>query len=95
METMHLMDADAREEAAFCKASASVHDLTSVQDYLERRANDLPLSTTCNKCKIVAVTWADDYCQNLEADGMAEEAHEYRRVVDQMARETGVEVRRG
>lgn len=95
MDTMHLMDADAREEAAFRKASASIHDLTSVQDYLERRANDLPLSTICDRCKVVAVTWADDYCQKLEADGMAEEAHEHRHVVDQMARETGVEIKRG
>ena len=53
METMHLMDAEAKE--ALCRATVNVLDLTSVQDYLERRVNNLPVSTIYDRCKVVAV----------------------------------------
>lgn len=64
---MHLFDAEAREEEALCKIKVSVHDLTSVQDYLERRANNLPLPTICIGCKNAATPWAENYCLKLEA----------------------------
>ena len=95
MTEMHLFDAEAREEEALCKIKVSVHDLTSVQNYVERRANNLPLPTICIKCKVVAVQWADDYCLKLEAHGRVEEMHEYRQVVCQLVKETGVEARHG
>ena len=65
---MHLMDAAAEEEAAFCESAVSVHALTSVQDYLERRVNDLPVSPVCYRCKTAAVTFAADTCLKLAAE---------------------------
>ena len=47
MTEMHLFDAEAREEEALCNAEVSVHDLTSVQDCVKRRANNLLLPTIC------------------------------------------------
>ena len=64
---MHLMDAAAEEEEAFCGSAVSVHALTSVQDYLERRVNDLPVPPVCYGCKTVAVTFAADTCMKLAA----------------------------
>ena len=65
---MHLMDATAEEEAAFCGSAVSVHALTSVQDYLERRVDDLPVSPVCYRCKAAAVTFAADTCLKLAAE---------------------------
>ena len=65
---MHLMDAAAEEEAAFCESAVSVHALTSVQDYLERRVNALPVSPVCYRCKTAAVTFAADTCLKLAAE---------------------------
>lgn len=39
VDEMHLMDAEAEDEA-FCKVDVSVHDLTGVQDYADRRPCD-------------------------------------------------------
>ncbi len=36
MNEMHLFDAEAREEEPLYKANVSVHDLTGVEDKLER-----------------------------------------------------------
>ena len=64
--TMHLMDADAREEEARCGAEASLHDLASVQDHLERLAENLKLSTVGAECKVAAVPWLRDWRLALE-----------------------------
>ena len=68
VDEMHLMDAEAEEEEAFCKAEVSVHDLISVQGYLERRTNGLSLPTICETCRVVAGQWAEDRRLGLEAD---------------------------
>ena len=65
---MHLMDAAAGEEEAFCGSAVSVHALTSVQDYVERRVNDLPVSPVCYRCKTAAVTFAADVCLKSAAE---------------------------
>lgn len=85
---MHLFDLNAREEKALCKADASVHDLTTVQHYLERRRDDLSLSTVCNRCKRPAVEFAKMRSAELEAEGMTDEAEAYRRLADTLSRET-------
>ena len=48
---IHLFDANAREEKALCPTEVSVHDLTTVQHYLERGRDDLSLPTVCNRCR--------------------------------------------
>ena len=55
-------------EAAFCKSKVDADDLTSVQYYLRCRLNNLSVPTVCSECKVVAVTWIEDYCSGLEAD---------------------------
>ena len=66
--TMHLFDSDARDEEALCGAESSVHSRTILQDYLERRRYDLPVSTTCEPCKALAVSWIDNRCRQIDAD---------------------------
>ena len=65
---MHLMDAEAEREEAFCKVEVSAHDLISVQDYSKRRTNGLSLPTVCKACKTVAGQWAKNRSLKLEAD---------------------------
>lgn len=65
---MHLMDAGANEEKALCNTDVSVHVLTGVQDYLERRRTDLPIPPLCFGCKALAVQWAESHLLDLEAD---------------------------
>ena len=66
--SIHLMDANTREEDPLCKAAVEVPDLISVQDHLERRMNDLPVPTVCGPCKVAAVPWAENRCRELEAE---------------------------
>ena len=68
IQTMHLMDAQASVEAAFCKSKVDADDLTSVQYYRQCRLNTLSVPTVCIECKVVAATWIEDYCSGLEAD---------------------------
>ena len=85
---MHLFDADAREEEAICGAEVSVHDLTGVDDYLERRRHDLSLSTVCNRCKVSAIPFARMRGSAVEAEGTTDEAEAYRQLADTLSRET-------
>ncbi len=85
---MHLFDADARVEKALCGADASVHDLTTVQDYLQRRRHDLSLPTVCNRCKVSAISFARMRSAELADGGMTDEAETYRRLADTLSRET-------
>ena len=85
---IHLFDANAREEKALCGADVSVHDLTTVQVYLESRWQDLSLPTVCNCCKGPAIQFARMRSAELEADGMTDEAEIYGRLADTLSRET-------
>ena len=67
METMHLMDTEAEEEAALCKAEVSGHDLTGLGNCMDRRKDDLPVGTVCEPCKALAVQWAANRLLKLEA----------------------------
>ena len=88
MIEMHLFDADAMEEEALCEAEASVLDLTTVQDYLERRGHDLSLPTVCNHCKVSAIPFARMRRSALAAEGRTDEGETYRRLADTLSRET-------
>ena len=55
-------------EAAFCKSKVHADDLTSIQYYRRCRLNTLSVPTVCIECKVVAVTWIEDYCTGLQAD---------------------------
>ena len=52
MEAVHLMDTEADEEDAFCKARVSGHDLTGVDDYLDRRGNNLPFRPSASLARL-------------------------------------------
>ena len=65
---MHLLDDQVAGDTPLCVAGVSVHDLISVDYYLERRQDGLPVGNVCDTCKIQAVRWAKERCQTLEAD---------------------------
>lgn len=88
MIEIHLFDQHAREEKALCGADVSVHDLTTVQGYLERRRHDLSLPAVCNRCKEPAIQFARIRSAELEADGMTDEAEDFHRLADTLSRET-------
>ena len=68
MIEVHLFDSDARDEEALCRAESSVHSRTILQDYLERRRNELTVPTTCDPCKALAASWIEKRCRQLDAD---------------------------
>ena len=88
MIEIHLFDQHAREEKALCRNDVSVHDLTTVQGYLESRRVDLSLPTVCNRCKGPAIQFARMRGSALEAEGMAAEAESYRQLADTLSGET-------
>ena len=89
-ETMHLFDAEAREEEALCGAETSADDRISLQYYLERRRYDLAVGTVCEECKPRAVMFARRLCREFVAEGRTNDAQEYRRLADRLAKETGL-----
>ncbi len=85
---MHLFDGDARGEQALCGTEVSVFNLTTVQDYLERKGHDLSLPTVCSRCKASAIPFARMRRSELLDEGMTDEAEVYRWLVDTLSRET-------
>ena len=88
---MHLFDDEVADLTALCGAGVSVHDLISVDYYLERRKDGLPVETLCEGCKALAVPFAENLSCDLEDDGRVDEAEEYRRLADRVARETAAQ----
>ena len=86
---MHLFDEEARDEEAICETEASVHHLTTVQDYIERRVHDLALPTVCEGCKDLAAPFAENLSRDLAAEGLRDEAEEYRQLLGTLRREVG------
>ena len=89
-ETMHLFDAEAREEEALCGAKTSVHDRISLQYYLELRLDDLAVGTVCERCKPRTVAFAKRLSREFVAEGRTGEAQEYRRLADILTKETSL-----
>ena len=67
MEAVHLMDTEADEEDAFCKARVSGHDLTGVDDYLDRRGNNLPVRPSASLARLSRASGAAHRLLKLEA----------------------------
>ena len=89
-ETMHLFDAEARKEVAFCGAKTSADDRTSLQYYEERRRHSLTVGTVCEPCKDRSVAFARRLCREFVAEGRSDEAEVYRCLADTLAKETGM-----
>ena len=87
---MHLFDTCAVEEKALCGEDTSANDRISVDYYRERRKDGLEVGTVCERCKAMAVPFALNLIQYLEAEGFLDEAEEYRRLADTLLRETGL-----
>lgn len=86
---MHQFDADARGEAALCGTEVSVLNLTTAQDFLERRGNDSRFrrSTAAARHR-QAIPFAKMRLSALLAEGLTDEAEIYRWVADTLSRET-------
>ncbi len=69
-ETMHLFDADAREEKALCGADVSAEDLMTVQYCLAQLIRGVPVGNVCRACIRFAACWAEEHCRKLEAETM-------------------------
>ena len=89
-ETMHLFDAEAREEEALCGAETSVDDRISLKYYGERRRDNHAVGTVCQPCKDRTVAFAMRLHLELVAEGRTDEAQEYRRLADRLAKETSL-----
>ena len=87
-ETMHLFDAEAREEEALCGAETSPNNRISLQYYVDGRRYDLAVGTVCELCKPRTVAFAMRLHLELVAEGRTGEAQEYRRLADRLTRET-------
>lgn len=85
----HLFDENARCERAFCGADSSTEDRVSVGYYMEQRKNGLDVGTVCESCKAFAPPFALRRSRDLEAEGMLDEAEEYRRLYETLRKETG------
>ena len=85
---MHLFDNNARKDKALCGADTSADELRSVRGYLEDRLFGHAVGTVCEGCKALAAPFAGNIIQDLEAEGRLDEAEEYRRVAQRLARET-------
>ena len=67
-ETMHLFDAETKEEVNLCGAGASTHDRVTVQDCLRQLIDGIPVGNVCRICMGFAAWWAEGHCRKLEAD---------------------------
>ena len=88
---MHLFDADASEKEALCGADTSADCRRSMGGYLEDRLNEIGVGTACEGCKGRAVPFAVNLARDLGAEGLLDEAQEYRELAETLARETGQE----
>ena len=73
MMVMHLMDAEAIEEAALCEATVGTLELVSAQYYVERYYLEQPVAgvsapSVCEACKAFAVSWVEDCCRTLDVE---------------------------
>ena len=87
---MDLFDPNADEEKALCGEDTSANDRISVDYYLERRKDGLEVGTVCEACKALVVPFALNLIQDLEAEGLLDEAEKYRKLADTLLRETGL-----
>ena len=84
---MHLFDIDAAEEEALCGVNTTDGDTRGVEGYLDDRLDDNWIGTICEGCKALAAPFATKRGRDLEAEGLLDEAEEYRRLADTLARD--------
>ena len=85
----HLFDENADSERTFCGAGTSTEERVGVCYYMKRRINGLDVGTVCESCKAFAPPFALRLSRDLEAEGMLDEAEEYRRLAETLRKETG------
>ena len=85
----HLLDTEADEEKPLCGEEDFDSELIAVPYYLEDRLRDLPVGAVCEGCKVQAVPLALKISRDLEAEGMLDEAEEFRRLAEALVKETG------
>ena len=85
---IHLFDDNAAEERALCGADTSDDCIRSVKFYLEDRLHGADVGTVCEGCKKRAVPLAQAIAQDPEAEGLLDDAAEYRELVATLLRET-------
>ena len=61
-----------------------------VGGYLESRLYGLRVGTICEGCKALAIPFAANLTRDLEAEGLVDQADEYRQLADTLLRETGL-----
>ena len=86
---MHLVDRNTRRERALCGADGSDDERMGVAYYLEMRKDGFGVGTVCEGCKARGIPFAVNLAQDLEAEGLLDEAEEYRQLVHTLSRETG------
>ncbi len=86
---MHLFDEGAREEGVFCEGDAAIDYRRSVREYLKDRLHDVPVGPVCECCKIPAPQFAMELAQDMEAEGLLDEAEDYRQLARTLLEETG------
>ena len=89
MIDMHLFDENEVDEKALCGAHPPADYRRSVKYYLDDRLRGAPVGSICPECKARVVCFARRRGSDLEADGLTDEAEEYRDLAYTLARETG------
>ncbi len=93
MFKMHLYDAEAAEDNAFCGEDSSPIDRMSVGYYLEERLYGPQDWTVCDRCKVLAMPLAEviieEMAEDLEDEGRLGDAEDCRELLNTLARETG------
>ena len=85
----HLFDENARLEEALCRADTSAVYRRGVRGYLCERLGNIDVGTVCEGCKAQAIPFAQTIAHDLEAEGMLDEAEDYRRLAETLRNETG------
>ncbi len=85
----HLFDENADSERVFCGADTSTEERVSVGYYMEQRKNGLEVGSVCESCKAFTPPFALPLSSDLEAEGMLDEAEEYRQLAETLQKETG------
>ena len=85
----HLFDTEADEEKPLCGADNSESELIATPYYLEDRLHGRPVGAVCEGCKVEVVSLALRFSRDLEAEGMVDEAEEFRRLAETLLKETG------
>lgn len=86
---MHLFGDDSAEEDALCEVDASDDYIRSAMCYLEDRLHGAWVGAVCEGCKEQAILFALILAQDLQGEGLLDEAAEYRRLAKTLLRETG------